>query len=210
MITDSSVRMVRVRLRNRLAMTKPLWVMAVRPAACPQGRLLEQLALLQVQRAAGELRGLRVVGDHDDGLAVLAVEHLQQPEDLVRGLAVEVAGGLIAHEQLRVGDQRARDRDALLLAAGELPRLVLGAVREPHDLQRHGGVLAALRGRELGEQQRQLDVALGGEHRHQVVELEHEADVVRAPAGELAAGELIDALAADPRPRPRWAGRDRR
>src|SRR5438105_8078450 len=30
-----------------------------------------------------------------------------------------------------------------------------------------------------------------------VVELEHEADVVRAPAGELAAAELIDAAAAD-------------
>src|ERR1700757_276516 len=60
MMTDSSVRMVRVRLRNRLAMTKPLLLMR-RPL--PSGSLLEQLTLLQMQRAARELRRLRVVGD---------------------------------------------------------------------------------------------------------------------------------------------------
>src|SRR5215469_2983605 len=198
MITDSRVRIVRVRLRNRLAMTKPLLVMAS-PRDDRSGglRLLEQLALLEVQRAAGELRGLGIMGDHDDGLAVLAVEHLQESEDLVRGLAIEVPGRLIAHQQLRIGHQRARDRDALLLAAGELFRLVLGAIGEPHDLERDGDVLAALRGRELGEQQRQLDVAFGGEHRHEVVELEDEADVVGAPVRERSARELVDAAIAD-------------
>ena len=45
--------------------------------------------------------GVRVVGDHDDGLAVLAVERLQQVEDLVAGLAVEVAGRLVAEQQRR-------------------------------------------------------------------------------------------------------------
>src|SRR5215472_5576012 len=55
MITDNRVRIVRVRLRNRLAITKPLRVMAsLRRGA--SGRLLEQLALFQVQRAARELR----------------------------------------------------------------------------------------------------------------------------------------------------------
>ncbi len=55
MMTDSRVRMVRVRLRNRLAMTKPRLVMAS-PRSALSGRLLEQLALLQVQRAPRELR----------------------------------------------------------------------------------------------------------------------------------------------------------
>src|SRR5215469_8481616 len=198
MITDSSVRIVRVRLRNRLATTKPALVMAS-PRDDRSGglRLLEQLPLLQVQRAACELRGLRIVRDHDDGLAVLAVEHLQESQDLIRGLAIEVPGRLIAHQQLRVGDQRPRDRDALLLAAGELLRFVLGAIGKPDDLQRHPDVLAPLCGRELGEQQRQLDVAFRGEHRHEVVELEDEADVVGAPVGELAARELVDAATAN-------------
>ena len=71
------------------------------------------------------------------------------------------------------------------------------AMRQANDFERDFDVLAALAFGEVREQQRQLDVALGGEHRHEVVELEHEADVVRAPAGELAAAELIDAAAAD-------------
>src|SRR5215472_3352375 len=66
MITDSSVRMVRTRLRNRFATTKPVRVMA----GPRSSRLLEQLALLEVQRAARELRGFRIVGDDHDGLAV--------------------------------------------------------------------------------------------------------------------------------------------
>ena len=76
-----------------------------------------------------KLGGLRVVGDHDDGLAVLAVELLQQAEDLLGGLAVEVAGRLVADQQRRIGDDRAGDGDALLLAAGQLARLVLARGR---------------------------------------------------------------------------------
>ena len=58
-------------------------------------------------------------------------------------------------------------------------------------------VFSALGLGEMREQQRQLDVALGGERRQQIVELEHEPDVPRAPGGELAVGELVDAIAAD-------------
>ena len=47
------------------------------------------------------------------------------------------------------------------------------------------------------QQQRQLDVAFGGEHGQQVVELKDEADVLRAPARQPAAAERADALAAD-------------
>ena len=133
---------------------------------------------------ARELGRLRVVRDHDDGLAVVAVQLPEQREDVDRRLAVEVAGRLIANEQGRIGDEGARDRDALLLSAGELARLVLGAVLESDELEGDAGVAAPLGGRELGEQQRQLDVAPRGEHRQQVVELKHEADMARAPLGE--------------------------
>ena len=64
------------------------------------------------------------------------VERLQQVEDLVAGLAIEVARRLVAEQQRRIGDDGARDADALLLAAGELPRIVLRAVGEADDLQR--------------------------------------------------------------------------
>ena len=39
---------------------------------------------------------------------------------------------------------------------------------------------------EPGEQQRQLHVLIGGEHRQQVQVLEHEPDVFRPPVGQLA------------------------
>src|SRR2546430_8925374 len=133
MITDSKVRMVRVRLRNRLAMTKPLRVMASARAA--SGRLLQQLALLQMQGAPRELGGLGIVGDDHDRLAVLAVQHLQQAEDLFRGLAIQVPGGLVAHQQVRVGHQRAGDRHTLFLPTGQLPALEPGAIRKADDLQ---------------------------------------------------------------------------
>ena len=89
-----------------------------------------------------------VVRDHHDGLAVLAVELLQQSQDLLRGLAVEVAGRLVADEERRVRNDRAHG-DSLLLAAGELGRAVLGAVTETDQLERDPRVALALGGREL-------------------------------------------------------------
>src|SRR5262245_17350989 len=120
---DSSVSTVRVFLRPRFAITNPVRVIAA------SGRLLEKLALLQVQRPVRELGGLWVVRHHHDGLAVLAVQDLQKPEDLVRRLAVKVARRLVANEDRGIGDQRTRDGDALLLAARELLRLVPRTIR---------------------------------------------------------------------------------
>ena len=47
-------------------------------------------------------------------------ELLEERHDLDAGLRVEVAGRLVGEDDLRLADQRARDRDALLLAAREL------------------------------------------------------------------------------------------
>jgi hypothetical protein len=140
----------------------------------------DEHALLEVQRPRRRARPRGVVRHHHDGLAVLAVERLQQVEDLVAGLAVEVARRLVAEQQRRVGDDGARDADALLLAARELPRVVpRGRPGRRPSARCHA--LPALGLRQLRQQQRQLDVPLGGQHRQQVVELEHEADVLRAP-----------------------------
>ena len=125
---------MRVFLRHSVAQISGKYFMA-----CPLGRQgsgFEQRALVHVQLAAGEFRRLGVVGDHDDGLAVLAVQHLQQVQHLVGGLAVEVAGRLVADQQGRIGDQRAGDGDALRLAAGQFAGLVLGAVGEADQGQR--------------------------------------------------------------------------
>ena len=51
-------------------------------------------------------------------------------------LRVEVAGRLVGDEQVRVGDDGARDRDALLLAARQLLRAVAGAMRQADGAER--------------------------------------------------------------------------
>ncbi len=151
--------------------------------------------LVEVELPRGSLGGPGIVSHHDDGLALLAVHHLQQVEDLLRRVPVEIAGGLVAYQERGIGDQGPRDRHALLLPARELRRLVRTPVTQAHQVQRRADIGAALRLRQIGEQQRQLHILLGGQQGHQVVELEHEADVARAPARELPRRVQADAFA---------------
>ena len=200
---DSSVKIVRTFRRSRLRQTSGRNFMRPPPStSTPLSRCSVRCA--RVGR-------VRVVRDHDDRLAVLAVERLQQVEDLVAGLAIEVAGRLVAEQQRRVGDDRARDADALLLAAGELPRdSASSRSARPTTDSATCDALAPLGLRQLGQQQRQLDVSRRGQHRQQVVELEDEADVARPPPRQLAAGQLVDAIAADVDRAARSACRARR
>ena len=98
------------------------------------------------------------VRHHGDGDAGLAIERGQQVHDVAAGRRVEVAGRLVGKDHLRIGDDRPRDGDALLLAAGKFVGVVAGAVGEAdlgERLERQppplGGVHAAI-------DQRQFDV----------------------------------------------------
>ena len=71
-----------------------------------------------------------LVRDHDDRDAVL-VELLKNRHDLDAGAAVEIPGRFIRQQHLRIIDQRARNRDALLLTAGKLTRKMVLTTREP-------------------------------------------------------------------------------
>src|SRR5271165_1303000 len=92
-------------------------------------------------RAGG---GARIVGHHNDRLAEFLVERLHQREDLFRALMVEIAGGLVGNDDRRISDHGAGDGDTLLLAAGKLTRVMLGAVFQADDAQRSHGALPAL------------------------------------------------------------------
>ena len=54
------------------------------------------------------------------------------------GPAVEIAGRLVGEQQVRLVRERARDRDALLLAAGQLPGPVLWRSAEAHRFEEAG------------------------------------------------------------------------
>src|SRR5919205_408567 len=94
-------------------------------------------------------------------------------------------------------DAPSPDGGALLLPAGELAGIVVLAALQPDDPQGGADVLAALAAREVGQQERQLDVLEGGQDGDQVVELEDEADVVGPPSGRLGVGHPADILAVD-------------
>jgi hypothetical protein len=56
-------------------------------------------------------------------------------------------GGLVGEDQGRRVHERAGNGDALLLSAGELARLMVGAVGQPHRLQGPARARVALDGR---------------------------------------------------------------
>ena len=148
--------------------------------------------------AGHRLGEAEVVGDDDDGGAVLLVDLEEEVVHRVAGLGVEVAGGLVGEEELGREDQGAGEGDALLLAAGELAGAVGDAVAQG-DLveQGAGGALhlaAALALDEAGHHHVLEGVELG----EQVVELEDEADgpvADRRQPGAGEAGELVVAEA---------------
>ena len=72
-----------------------------------------------------ELRQVGAVRDHDENVVLLPVQFEQKIADRLRVLAVEVAGRLVGEKQHGLEHERARDRDALPLAAGELRRPVI-------------------------------------------------------------------------------------
>ena len=98
-----------------------------RCAACGARAVVDDQAVAHPDDPLGVLGDVVFVGDHDDGLARV-VEPAEHLHDLVAGLGVEVARRLVGEDDVRVVDQRAGDRDALLLAAGELGRAVVEPV----------------------------------------------------------------------------------
>ena len=95
----------------------------------PLGRL-DDLAEVHDHHPVGDVaHDVQVVRDEDVGEAEVALQVLEQVQDLRLHRDVERRDRLVADDQLRVDGERARDADALALAAGELVReavVVLG------------------------------------------------------------------------------------
>ena len=77
-------------------------------------------ALITTTRVADEDRLLDVVGDEQHGLALALPDAEQQFLHQRAGLVVERAERLVEQQDLGIVGERARDRGALLHAAGEL------------------------------------------------------------------------------------------
>ena len=104
---------------------------------------------------------VRVVRDDDERVAGL-VHAVEERKHLLARAGVEVAGGLVGEQQGRAVHERARDRDPLALAAGDLVREVIGPLREAHAPERLEGALASLAPRHAAVHEGELDVLGGG------------------------------------------------
>src|SRR4029077_5620833 len=88
-----------------------------------------------------------VMTDQEESDAEIALEILEEVEDLRLHRDIERAHRLIGDDQTRLGDQRASDSDPLALAAGEFMRVFLGIGRaEPDGAQNLGAAPRAPRG----------------------------------------------------------------
>ena len=86
---------------------------------------------------------IHVVGGEQDGAAG-AAEFLDEVPELAAGLGIEAGGGFIEEDHLRIPHQGAGEREALLLAAGEIAHPRAGFLFEFHqadDFLRRGAAL---------------------------------------------------------------------
>ena len=125
------------------------------------------------------------------------VEVVEELEDRRARLRVEVAGGLVGEQDLGAVHDRARDGDALALSARELIGAVVLAPAQTDRGERLVDAAAPLDAPDAAEEERQLDVPRRGQARHQMEELEDEADLLAADAGELLVGERADLVAVE-------------
>src|SRR5215510_15635886 len=88
-------------------------------------------AVTEDDDALGVFRDVVFVRDNQQRDAAFAVEPLEDLHDLDRSAAVERASRLVGQDDRRVIDQRPRDRDALLLSARKLIRMIIFAIGQP-------------------------------------------------------------------------------
>ncbi len=97
---------------------------------------LLDLALVHHHDAVGDFqRLLLVVGDEDRGDVDLVMQRAQPFAQLLAHLGVERAEGLVEQQDARLDRERARERNALALAAGELARIAVGEPVELNEIE---------------------------------------------------------------------------
>src|SRR5258708_3696347 len=155
-------------------------------------RVKVEMAVSKLDAAVSLTRDVRVVRHHQDGVAGV-VQFAENLDDHGFVGFVEIAGGLVGENDLRLIDQRARNRNALLLAAGELRGEMRQAVAQAHALQHFFSLLFV---RDAMEILRQHYIFKRREIRHQMKLLEDEADFFRAVTHQLVFAEFrkIDAV----------------
>src|SRR5262245_16069924 len=133
---------------------------------------------------------------HQRGSFVL-VETDEQFEDMLSISAIEIARRLVRQQNRRLHHERSRQRDALLLAAGKLDRVMIAALDEADAVEQVFGAGAGGSIEAAAELHRQNDVFKGGKCRNQVIGLEDETEFFPSKLGKLVLTQLRDVLTVD-------------
>ena len=102
-----------------------------------------KMAVRQFDAPVGLPRDVRIVRDHQNGVAGLVQLTEQIDHDLFVGF-VQIAGRLVGQNQFRLIDQRARDSHTLLFASGKLRWQMRQAFAEADTLQRFRGLASSV------------------------------------------------------------------
>src|SRR5262245_1966010 len=160
-----------------------------------RGRLLER-AVAEDRDAVRHRHRLGLIVCHvDHRNADLAVDALELDLHLLAQVLVEGAERLIEQEHVRVEDEAAREGNALLLAAGQLARMLVGEGPQADQVKDLAHALGLARARKPAHAQWKGHVALDRHVGEQRVVLEDDTDValVRLAARQILAAELDDA-----------------
>ena len=125
-----------------------------------------------------------VVGDDNEGEIELLFERKEEFLNFFPILGVEVACGLIGHENLRTLDESSGDGDTLTLPPTQLRGVVGQALLKPHSLQEFPGPLLGDGHGVSPNEERHHDIFEGRELHHKVVELEDKPQAFVAKMGQ--------------------------
>ncbi len=109
-----------------------------------------------------------IVCHHDNGVAVLLIDFLNELQNLLAGFVIQCAGRFVAQQKVRVLNNGTADRHPLLLAAGELIRKLVSVIPESQGVQQLINIQRTLR-----EVRSHLNVLLHVQVGDQVVHLKN-------------------------------------
>ncbi len=153
-------------------------------------------SIAHVDAAGGAGGDFGIVGDEDEGCTLFLIHLEEEVEDDGAVGGIEVAGGLVGHEDGGAEHEGAGEGDALLFAAGELDGVMITAVGEADVVEEGFGAGGGISG-EAGEFGGEEDVFFGGEGGDELIRLEDEAEFAGAEEGERVFTEAGDFIAVE-------------
>ena len=131
------------------------------------------------------------MGDHDDGLP-LFIDLCQKFHHDVRRAGVQGTGRFVCQQKFRPGDQSSGCCCALLLAAGDLIRVLFQQFADSQILRQRGQAGNHLFVWCFLQNQRKKDIVLQRQRVQQIEILEYETEMIPAETGHLFLRDLGD------------------